>query len=247
MRSVTPLRAVLRIAAILLGCAALPAQAQYQAAKHESGWPGLVSGESQEEARASLALGPELQRGRPAKEMLADSRRLEHALAGLQPQRKGVVDAYVVSVALDSDPVFGREAREAGKVLSRRFDAAGRTITLAGTDGSGPTQLPNGSLTSLTLALARVAVEVAGIRDEMGARAHYDAPDRLGSKPMIAHEREHAVDRGRVAAHHGIRLDHAVTHGEVAAEIARHPLGPHVLPVGAEEPAASLERRMRTA
>ena len=49
---------------------------------------------------------------------------MTRALATLQPQRKGVVDAYVVTVGLDSDPVFGREAREAGKVLSRRYDAA---------------------------------------------------------------------------------------------------------------------------
>src|SRR5690606_3024205 len=72
------------------------------------------------------------------------------------PQRRGTVDAYVVAIALDSDPVFAREAREAGRVLSRRYDAAGRTITLAGPDGrSGG--LPKGSITSLTLALARIA------------------------------------------------------------------------------------------
>jgi hypothetical protein len=152
---------VLRLAAILLGLAAVPAFAQgeqeYTAPKHVTGWPGLASGETRNQQQASLALGPELQRGRPAKEMLADSRRLAKALAAIQPQRKGVVDAYVVAVGLDSDPVFGRETREAGKVLTRRFGAEGRSITLAGTDGSGPTQLPNGSIASLTLALARVA------------------------------------------------------------------------------------------
>jgi hypothetical protein len=148
----------LRLAAVLVGCAAVPVFAQtWQTPKHVSGWPGLASGENQAQAQASLLLGPELQRGRPAKEMLADSRRLAKALAAIQPQRKGVVDAYVVSVALDSDPVFGREAREAGKVLTRRYGAEGRSITLAGTDGSGPTQLPNGSMSSLTLTLARIA------------------------------------------------------------------------------------------
>jgi hypothetical protein len=68
-----------------------------------------------------------------------------------------VVDAYVVAIGLDSDEVFGREAREAGKVLSRRFDAAGRTLVLAGSDGRGGAALPTGSLHSLSLALARVA------------------------------------------------------------------------------------------
>lgn len=42
-------------------------------------------------------------------------------------------------------------------MLSHRFDAEGRTVLIAGTDGSGPTQLPNGTLTSLTVALARIA------------------------------------------------------------------------------------------
>ena len=68
-----------------------------------------------------------------------------------------MVDAYVIVVGLDSDPVFGREAREAGKVLSRRFDAAGRTLVLAGGDGRGSAALPRGSLHALDLALARVA------------------------------------------------------------------------------------------
>jgi hypothetical protein len=106
---------------------------------------------------ASLDLGPDLERGRPARFELAEHRRLTAALAGLAPQRKGVVDAYVVAMALDSDAVFAREAREAGKVLSRRFDAAGRTLVLAGSDGRGGTALPMGSLRSLSLALARIA------------------------------------------------------------------------------------------
>jgi hypothetical protein len=125
--------------------------------KHESAWPALVSGTTPAEMGASLDLGPNLERGRSARFELAEHRRLTKALAGLAPQRKGVVDAYVVVVGLDSDPVFGREAREAGKVLSRRFDAAGRTLVLAGGDGRGSAALPMGSLHALHLALARVA------------------------------------------------------------------------------------------
>jgi len=64
-----------------------------------------------------------------------DQRQTQAALAKLQPQRPGVVDAYVVVAALDADPVFNREAREAGRVLASRFDAAGRTIVLAGDEG----------------------------------------------------------------------------------------------------------------
>jgi hypothetical protein len=134
--------------------AAAPAAAQTAAPDKSAQFPGIITGKGPIEGFPS---GPELQRGRTAKWMLEDSRRVAKALAALAPQRKGVVDAYVISVGLDSDPVFGREAREAGKVLARRFDAAGRTLVFAGTDGSGPNALPNGSLTALTLGLARIA------------------------------------------------------------------------------------------
>ena len=73
---------------------------------------------------------------------LDDERRFADAVARLQPQRPGVVDAYVVVAALDTDPVFGREAREAGRVLARRFDAEGRTIVLASDEGSDDADAP---------------------------------------------------------------------------------------------------------
>ena len=140
--------------------AALPAAAQvvtYKAPEHRSGFPGMGSGETQAQLSASLELGPELERNRSPRWMLGEHRKMGKALGALLPQRKGVVDAYVVSAGLDSDPVFGRETREAGRVLSRRYGAAGRTIVLAGTNGSAPSDLPNGSITNLTLALARIA------------------------------------------------------------------------------------------
>ncbi|MEL6827929.1 MAG: hypothetical protein AAFN91_16900, partial [Pseudomonadota bacterium] len=62
-----------------------------------------------------------------AKEMLEQRRRLDRALDGLAHQKSGQVEAYVVTIALDSDPVFAREAREASKVLERRYNARGRT------------------------------------------------------------------------------------------------------------------------
>lgn len=194
MRATTLLRLA---AALLLPVPALaqpaPAASTYQAPKHDTGWPGLVGGQSQAEVTASLALGPELQRGRSAKWTLAEHRRLTQALAAIQPQRKGVVDAYVVAIGLDSDPVFGREAREAGKVLSRRFGAAGRTIVLAGTDGSKPSELPSGSLESLTLALARIAEVMNPAEDVLvlystshGAKvgiAYHDGDEGFGLLP----------------------------------------------------------------
>jgi len=93
----------------------------------------------------------------PAQQLLpADDARLAQAMAGLQPQRPGVVDAYVVAVALDSDPVFNREAREAGRVLASRFDAAGRTIVLAADEGGDKAQ-GVGSPPHLAQALSRAA------------------------------------------------------------------------------------------
>ena len=72
----------------------------------------------------------------------ADEQRFEAALARLQPQSPGVVDAYVVVAALDSAPVFGREARETGRVLAKRFGAEGRTLVLAQDEGSDTADSP---------------------------------------------------------------------------------------------------------
>ncbi|OYW44531.1 MAG: peptidase C13 [Sphingomonadales bacterium 32-68-7] len=151
-----------KLAAFLAVALAIPATAQQSAPEaihpppHTAPFPNLGIGQTQGQVQSSLALGPELNRGGSARDLLAERRRLDAALAALQPQRRGTVDAYVVAIALDSDPVFAREAREAGKVLTRRYGAAGRAITLAGPDGrSGG--LPKGSLTALTLTLARIA------------------------------------------------------------------------------------------
>jgi hypothetical protein len=146
-------------AAMVIALLAAPAAAarSWKPVEHGSAWPALVSGKDEAAMAASLDLGPDLERGRSPAFELAEHRRLSAALAALQPQRKGVVDAYVVSIGLDSDLVFGREAREAGRVLARRYDAVGRTLVLAGGDGSGASTLPMGSLHSLSLALARLA------------------------------------------------------------------------------------------
>ena len=87
---------------------------------------------------------------------LSEQRRLSAALDALKPQRPGVVDAFVVAIALDGDPVFSREAREAGRVLAARFDAAGHMIVLANDEGASKADAP-GSPQSLSLALARAA------------------------------------------------------------------------------------------
>jgi len=78
------------------------------------------------------------------------------ALDRLAPQRPGIIDVYVISIALDSDAVFAREAREAGHVLAARFDADDRTLILAGPDENGDDR-PHGSIEGLFVALAGLA------------------------------------------------------------------------------------------
>lgn len=122
---------------------------------HTAPFPDLGSGKTLAERRASYELSPELRRGFSAAELRAQSQRLEAAFAALQPQRPGTADAYVLTIALDSDPVFAREAREAGRVLAARYGAQGRTLTLAGPDGTRD-DAPHGSITALRLAIAHL-------------------------------------------------------------------------------------------
>jgi hypothetical protein len=147
---------MIRCLAVLLAILgpSLAAAQGYQPPTHTLPAP-ILHGD--EEAMAQADTGIDVERDRPATWQLAEHRRLATALATLQPQRKGVVDAYVVVAALDSDPVFGREAREAARVLSHRYGAQGRTLLLAGTDGNADSTHPMGSPDNLNLALARVA------------------------------------------------------------------------------------------
>jgi len=112
---------------------------------------------TREELQARADAGMVIQRDRSPADELEEHRKLDRALHALLPQRPGVVDAYVISIALDSDAVFAREARVAGEVLRRRYDAAGRSIVLAGSDGTGANALPRGTPATLAIALARIA------------------------------------------------------------------------------------------
>ena len=155
------------MATAVVAATGMPASAQsYQPPTHTAPPPPIFDRASPQEAQAAANGGVQIEHDRPARYALAEHRRLTTALAAVQPGRKGVVDAYVVSVALDSDPVFGREAREAGRVLSRRYDAVGRTIVLAGSDGSKDSELPRGSPDTLAAALARVS-EVMNLGEDV--------------------------------------------------------------------------------
>jgi hypothetical protein len=151
------MRAFTRALAAALAMIGAPASPQvYQPTPHTR--PPLLFDNIEPQTALALAdAGAQVERDRSPAWQLAEHRRLTAALATLQPQRPGTVDAYVVAVGMDSDAVFGREAREAAAVLSRRYDAAGRTLLLAGTDGAADSQAPRGAPDHLALALARVA------------------------------------------------------------------------------------------
>jgi Peptidase C13 family len=104
--------------------------------------------------------GWSMEQNRSAAWELAQHKRLDSAIAALQPQRPGTVDAYVVSIGLDSDAVFGREATEAAKVLSRRYGAAGRTVFMAAGADEKATGIPQGSPSNLAVTLAAVAAKM---------------------------------------------------------------------------------------
>ncbi len=147
------------VAVALLGAAPAP----FRPVEHTAAPPFLDKLTPGEIAYAA-DIGTSIERSRGAKYQLAEHRRLTAALARLTPGRKGVVDAFVLSVGLDSDPVFGREAREAGQVLARRYAAVTRSLTLAGTDGRTASALPMGSPANIAAALARMA-ELMGPED----------------------------------------------------------------------------------
>ncbi len=86
-------------------------------------------------AQAQMRPGPRTQPVNPAQE-LTQFRLLEQSFAQLQPQRRGVVDTYVLSAAFWDEHVFQHEAEGAADVLTQRFNATGRTIVLS--NGQGP-------------------------------------------------------------------------------------------------------------
>ena len=143
---------LLKAMAVLLFFAAAP----YVPPRHTQTAP-MLDNLSPAELALEGQRGTTMERARSAKWQLAEHRRLIVALARIAPGRNGLVVAFVLSVGTDSDPVFGREAREAARVLSRRYGAATRTLVLAGTDGSIESTLPTGSPPNIAAALARIA------------------------------------------------------------------------------------------
>jgi hypothetical protein len=88
---------------------------------------------------------------------LAQHEKLSKALGKITTQRKGMIDAYVVVIGLDSDPVFKKETAEVLNVLQRRFGASTRSLRLAAGSGVEAADAPQGSPANLAIALASIA------------------------------------------------------------------------------------------
>lgn len=149
------------VATVMLGAAPEP----FEPVQHTAP-PPFLGRMSQSEIAYTADVGTSVERSRSGAWQLAEHRRLATALAQLKPGRPGIVDAFVLSVGLDSDAVFGREAREAGAVLTRRYAASGHSLILAGSNGREASALPMGSPANIAAALARMA-ELMGPEDAL--------------------------------------------------------------------------------
>jgi hypothetical protein len=128
------------------------AQAQFFGRNQQAQAQANQEQRAREAARQGIVIGKTF----TPTEALRQNRLMNAALTKLKPERRGTTDAYVITAGLDSDPVFGREAAEAGRVLSRRFDAEGRTLVVAAGEGANDRTVPDGNPQNLAAALAQV-------------------------------------------------------------------------------------------
>ncbi len=107
--------------------------------------------------------GPDDSYGRPEVWALAEEagfyaqqEMLSKALDGLQPERRGVPDIYLVAAGLyASEDVFMKEVRVIETLFRERFDAEGRVLALVN-NPQAVREYPVASLTSLSASLERV-------------------------------------------------------------------------------------------
>ncbi len=115
---------------------------------------------SQEQDSGSFDAGFVSDQGRDAQWHLNQSRKILKAVDGLAAGRLGSIEAYVLVVGLDADPVFGKEATETRKVLEHRFNASGRSILLSVGDD------PNGAVDAYGMP-QNIRIALAGIAAKM--------------------------------------------------------------------------------
>jgi hypothetical protein len=113
---------------------------------------------------------------------------IERSLGAIQPGRPGVREHYFVGFAPDaSQDVFLREMRFVRRLFDERFGTAGRSIALA-SSYDALEELPIGSVTNLSRALARVGEAMNPEEDVLFLflSAHGDPEHRLSaSQPPL--------------------------------------------------------------
>lgn len=101
-------------------------------------------------------LGYQQSMGIDAKQLWDDEKKLYKQLMDLKPQNTKENDVFLIVAALDSDAVFSREAIETSKVLSKKYQAQGRTIVLATSDDE-KNNTPNGNPNNLVKSIVHIS------------------------------------------------------------------------------------------
>jgi hypothetical protein len=143
-------------------------------------WHCVATAQITEENVASANQGFGAEQGRSAAWHFGQHKKLSAAIAALKPQRPGVVDAYIVVAGLDGDAVFGREAAQAARVLSRRYDGAGRTMLIAAGTGAADESVPSATPTNLATILGAVAAQMDLKEDVLILYATTHGAPRIG-------------------------------------------------------------------
>lgn len=142
---------------------------------------------------------------RPPSEAASLARLMGDALNGIQPQRPGELDVYMISASLWGDPVFEREATQAEAILRQHFGAEGRSIVLSA-GGQGGRRYPAATPNNFSAALGRIGQVIDPNEDLVvvfitshgspdGSVAIREA-DRMGSALRPVHMRDALAQAG---------------------------------------------------
>jgi hypothetical protein len=88
---------------------------------------------------------------------LAQQRLLTKTIEGLQPQRPGVRDVYILAAGLYGQHVFENEAAQGAAALSAHFRSEGRAIVLSNDHHEGPVEYAAAAPDHIQTALAAIA------------------------------------------------------------------------------------------
>ncbi len=115
------------------------------------------------------------------------------SLDALAPQRPGQLDVYLVTASLWGDPVFEREAAQAGDILRAHLGAEGRSIMLSA-GGQGERHHPSATPDNLAAALGQIGSLIDPAEDMVVLfLTSHGAPD--GSLALREHNRLNAAMR----------------------------------------------------